>query len=86
MSNRQSILDELKELYNSELITSDIKRKAWEKRGICGNQFRNVVKGISSRGKAVCVDNIAKCLTALKEAISEDLELRTEKFQSIING
>ena len=82
--NRQ--LKRLQELYNLPLTTDDIKIEAWNIRGVSGNHFRLIVKGVKPNGKPYDVDDILGCYQALKQAYKTNTAKRNKlnnKLQSV---
>ncbi|NQY07791.1 MAG: hypothetical protein HRT68_16735 [Flavobacteriaceae bacterium] len=81
---REEDLKKLQELYaNKELVTDSIKREAQEIKGISGQYFRNIVKGVHSSKKTVSHELILECLNALKQAIENDTKRREEFIKEL---
>ena len=75
-------LQELQSLYNNDLTTNEIKVEAWSIRGITGNHFRLIVRGLKTNKKPFNQDELIGCLQALKQAYKNDTTRRNKFLKS----
>ncbi len=74
-------LQELQELYKES--SDEVKNEAWERRGITGRYFRQIVKGVDTYGKPISEDKILGCYNALKLAAKIVAKRNYEKAQEL---
>ena len=71
-------LERLQAIYKLPLTTDDVKKEAWNIRGITGSHFRLIVRGIKPNGDAYKGDDVLGCIQALKQAFANNLKKRKE--------